>query len=213
MKKNTTLERKKSHVTITVTHQRRDKLKLTDTYELKWTLLLERHVAVECINLTWFLALRGNVKTHWRTDEPPCCPNERGHRIYCDDKRAGKRRGDKITPEVKNKTKQKSLILDSTKWRLRCYPNTERERRGRGELEGLKGNSISGAQARRQVSTATGKRRRLPMCPCPLHPTPKQLQPLPSTADKHMWADNMTLPVKRERAGGREREREDQEPP
>lgn len=80
-----------------------------------------------------------------------------------------------------------------------------------GELEGLKGNNISGAQARRQVSTATGKRRRLPMCLCPLHPTPKQLQPLPSTADKHMWADNMTLPVKREREG--ERKREDQEPP
>lgn len=46
------------------------------------------------------------------------------------------------------------------------------------------------------------------MCLCPLHPTPRHPRTLPpSTADKHMWADNMTLPVK----SGRDKQRERRE--
>lgn len=81
-------------------------------------------------------------------------------------------------------------------------------RENRGELKGLKGNNVSSTQAIRQVSTATGKRRRLPMCLCLLHHHPTPLSPPPSTADKHMWADNMTLPVKRGRDRQREKQRE-----
>lgn len=53
--KKQNIRKKKSYVTITVTHQRRDKM----THKLKWALLLKRHVAVKCIHLTWFLGARG----------------------------------------------------------------------------------------------------------------------------------------------------------
>ena len=33
--------------------------KLSDTYELKWALLLKIHVAVKCIHLTWSPGARG----------------------------------------------------------------------------------------------------------------------------------------------------------
>ena len=52
----------------------------------------------------------------------------------------------------------------------------------------------------------------VPMSPPPPRPPPHTPLLPPSTADKHMCADNMTLPVKRGRDRQRERKREDQEP-
>lgn len=84
-----------------------------------------------------------------------------------------------------------SVILKSTKHHLWCYPCTEGGRQQgerTGAAEGVTGNNVSGTQARRQVSTATGKRRRLPMCLCFLHPTTLHHHhpSTPSTADEHM---------------------------
>lgn len=98
-----------------------------------------------------------------------------------------------------------SVILGSAERRLWCYPHTEGER-GRGKLEGLKDN-VSGAQARRQVSTATGKRRRLPMCRCPLHPTPiYPLTPPPPPLQTSICG--LTTRHRQWREGGTNRKRE-----
>ncbi|KAK5605872.1 hypothetical protein CRENBAI_004667 [Crenichthys baileyi] len=69
----------------------------------------------------------------------------------------------------------------------------------RGKLKGLKGNNI------RQEDECQQRQEKDEGCPRATSPPPNPLPPL-SSADKHMWADNMTLPVKRGR------EREDQEP-
>lgn len=107
--------------------------------------------------------------------------------------------------ERRGETKSaRSKILSEFKSKqcLWCHP-VETDGEEPWEPQGLKGN-VSGTRARRQVSTATGKRRRLLEVPTPpthtiQRPHPLQPHPTPSSADKHMWADNMTLPAKRGR--------------
>ncbi|TNN80508.1 hypothetical protein EYF80_009247 [Liparis tanakae] len=72
------------------------------------------------------------------------------------------------------------LQQGSTRGKGIARRETERRAAGGegGGAAGVKGNNVSGTQAGRQVSTATGKRRRLPMCLRLLHPTTPHPTPL-----------------------------------
>lgn len=85
----------------------------------------------------------------------------------------------------------------------------QKERRAAGREDGG-----AGGVKREQRQWHPGKktsvdsdRKKTEAAHVPMSPPPDPPTHPPSTADKHMWADNMTLPVKRGRDRQREKER------
>lgn len=94
--------------------------------------------------------------------------------------------------------KPASVILDSAKCRLRCYPRTDG-----GELKGLLGTTSA---EHRQEDKCRQRQEKDGGCPCAYVSSTRLPPPTPAAADKHMWADNMTLSVETGRDRRRERE-------